>query len=161
MAKPEKINSLKLSISSVDDILTCANLASLLEVAAWPKPGNVHRTINFEKTRFEHFLAGISAIQPSFKNLCSRIFENYETNHQNFSFIKLGDFFLDATSRMIDWQKGGNVLLGHILILGVLSATATICFKQNKLSLNNFKENLVKIIKESTSEDSINLYRAV
>jgi len=161
MAKPEKIESLKLSVGSVDDILTCINLASLLEVAAWPKPGNVHRTANFEKTRFEHFLAGISAIQPSFKKLCHRIFEIYKKNQHEFSFIKLGDFYLDAVKRMVNWQKGGNVLLGHILVLGILSATATFCLKQNKTTFDDFKKNLVKIINESTSEDSVKLYKAI
>lgn len=161
MAKPEKVKGLNLSISYVDDILTCVNLASLLEVAAWPKPGNVHRTINFEKTRFEHFLAGICAIQTSFKNFVYRVSEEYKTNLHDFSFVKLGNFFLDAVKRMIDWQRGGNVLLGHILILGILSATATICIKQDALSFNDFKQNLVKIIKESTPTDSINLYKAI
>ncbi len=161
MAKPEKVKGLNLSISCVDDVLTCVNLASLLEVSAWPKPGNVHRTINFEKTRFEHFLAGICAIQISFKNLCYRVSEEYKTNLHDFSSVRLGNFFLDAVKRMIDWQGGGNVLLGHILILGILSVTATICIKQDALSFKDFKQNLIKIIKESTPTDSINLYKAI
>ncbi|MCK4382115.1 MAG: triphosphoribosyl-dephospho-CoA synthase, partial [Candidatus Lokiarchaeota archaeon] len=48
-------------------MIRCVNLSSLLELSGWPKPGNVHRTRNFEDTRFEHFLAGITAIQPNFR----------------------------------------------------------------------------------------------
>jgi triphosphoribosyl-dephospho-CoA synthase len=161
MDKSEKFESLKLSINSIDDILICVNLASLLEVVAWPKPGNVHRTVNFESTRFEHFLAGICAIQPSFKNLCNRVLENYKIIQKDFSCVKLGEFFLDAANRMINSQKGGNVLLGHIMVLGVLVTNTILCYKQKNLTLNDFKNNLTKIINESTSEDSINLYKAI
>ncbi|WP_455363487.1 triphosphoribosyl-dephospho-CoA synthase, partial [[Eubacterium] cellulosolvens] len=39
-----------------DEIAAALQLAVLLEVSAYPKPGNVHRTRDFELTRFEHFL---------------------------------------------------------------------------------------------------------
>ena len=47
----------------------------MLELSGWPIVGNVHRTKDFEHTRFEHFLAGIVAIQPNFREFCEKIFE--------------------------------------------------------------------------------------
>ena len=65
----------KISVKSLDDLLRCLSLASLLELSGWPKPGNVHRTQNYEMTRFEHFMAGIAAIQPVFRNFCKKNFQ--------------------------------------------------------------------------------------
>jgi triphosphoribosyl-dephospho-CoA synthetase len=70
--------NLSLSIQSIDDLLRCINLASLLEVAGWPKPGNVHRTKDFENTRFEHFLIGITAIQPNIRKFCEKIYNSHK-----------------------------------------------------------------------------------
>ena len=40
-----------------DHVSRCLQLAILLEVSAYPKPGNVHRTADFQETDYEHFLA--------------------------------------------------------------------------------------------------------
>ena len=66
-----------------------------------------------------------------------------------------------ATEEMIKWQKGGNVLLGHILILAPLAATATICIKTNRNTLNDLKFYLNKVIENSSIIDTINLYKAI
>jgi triphosphoribosyl-dephospho-CoA synthase len=139
--------------------MRCINLASLLEVSGWPKPGNVHRTRDFEFTRFEHFLSAISAIQPNFRKFSQKIFEIDE--RQNYSYIELGFFFRAAVEQMMNWQSGGNVLLGHILILGPLTAAATLCIKFNANKLSDLKYYLNRIIEESTVDDTINLYNAI
>ena len=153
--------TLSLSVKSIDDVTRCINLASLLELSGWPKPGNVHRTEDFEDTKFEHFLAGITAIQPSFKSLCEKIYHSSYTKDKDYKSIELGLFYKNATKEMIKWQSGGNVLLGHILILSPLAAAATICLKKNLLKFNDFKYNLLKVIDESTVEDTLNLYEAI
>ncbi|MFW9822431.1 MAG: triphosphoribosyl-dephospho-CoA synthase [Candidatus Thorarchaeota archaeon] len=152
---------LNLSIQSIDDITRCVNLASLLELAGWPKPGNVHRTKNFGNTSFEHFLAGITAIQPSFKTLCERCFKASYNINRDYGSISLGLFYRNAAKEMMKWQSGGNVLLGHILILAPLVAATTICLKTNLLNFSDFKFHLNKVIDESTVEDTINLYKAI
>ena len=55
-----------------DYVSRCASLAALLEVSAYPKPGNVHRTRDLPDTRFEHFLAGGVAIGPDMRELAMR-----------------------------------------------------------------------------------------
>ncbi len=151
----------KFSIGTIEDLLRCINVASLLEVAGWPKPGNVHRTKNFHNTRFEHFLAGIAAIQPNFRELCKRAHKNSNINKKKYSFVELGTFFIDASKEMIKWQGGGNVVLGHILILAPLAGAAAICLKSKKSSFKSFVFNVNKIIADSTVKDTVNLYEAI
>ncbi|MFX1443393.1 MAG: triphosphoribosyl-dephospho-CoA synthase [Promethearchaeota archaeon] len=153
--------NLDLQIKSTDDLMRCITLSSLLELSGWPKPGNVHRTKDFKDTRFEHFLAGIAAIQPNFRDLCQRVYVNSNIKLKSHNFVKLGLFFKEAAKEMIRWQKGGNVLLGHILLLGPLTAAATICLKTEKMSIEEFKININKIIEDSTVEDTIDLYEAI
>ncbi len=155
------MNSRLISVKSLDDILRCINIASLLELSGWPKPGNVHRSKDFESTRFEHFLAGISAIQPNFRLFCERIYEDLDKDEPDYRCIKLGQFFESSSYQMMQWQQGGNVLLGHILILAPLVATSIICFKQKLLNLVKFKEILKKIIDDTTINDTISLYKAI
>ena len=151
----------KISIKSIDDILRCLSLASLLELAGWPKVGNIHRTKDFENSRFEHFLAGISAIQPTFREFCEKIFQFPFRNEKDYCKIELGYFFKRATEEMMKWQKGGNVLLGHILILAPLAAAATICLKNGETKLINLKCNIEKVIQNSSVNDTVNLYDAI
>jgi len=154
-------NSLKFSIKSIDDITRCLNLASLLELAGWPKPGNIHRTKDFEKTSFEHFLAGIAAIQPNFREFCERIFQYLFKDENDYKLVELGTLFYKAAENMIKWQNGGNVLLGHILILAPLAAATTVCLKTRKTSFDDFINYLSRIIDGTTVKDTVNLYKAI
>ncbi|NVM17728.1 MAG: triphosphoribosyl-dephospho-CoA synthase [Candidatus Lokiarchaeota archaeon] len=150
-----------IKIKSIDDLVRCVNLSSLLELSGWPKPGNVHRTKNFENTRFEHFLAGITAIQPNFRELCEKIYDSTENNTLKFTTIELGLFYKKSVSEMMRWQSGGNVLLGHILILAPLVSAATICMKTNKVKIEEFELIVKNLIEDATVEDTLNLYDAI
>ena len=55
------------SIEKAEHIAGCLELAILLEVSGYPKPGNVHRTADFPETTFEQYLASAVAIAPSFR----------------------------------------------------------------------------------------------
>ena len=151
----------KLFINSIDDISRYISLSSLLELSGYPKAGNVHRRRDFSKTRFEHFLAGIIAMQPCFQRFCERIYRKTEKSIENFSFVKLGQLYHEASAEMMRWQKGGNVLLGHILILSPLAASSAICYKLNTLSLKKYRKMLDKIISDATIEDTMYLYKAI
>ncbi|MFX0056875.1 MAG: triphosphoribosyl-dephospho-CoA synthase [Candidatus Heimdallarchaeota archaeon] len=155
------MNLEEISVKSIDDILRCVNLSSLLELSGWPKPGNVHRTRDFMNTRFEHFLGGIVAIQPNFKEFCEQIFNKFENEKEAFNDINLGLFIKKAVNEMMRWQHGGNVLLGHILVLTPLIAAAVICLRMNNKTLKGFKDNLKRVIQGTTVQDTINLYEAI
>ena len=151
----------QIKIQSLDDLFRCIALSSLLEISGWPKPGNVHRTNDFLDTRFEHFIAGAVAIQPTFYDFCKKIFEVESKTNTSYDFVNLGIFFYKASKSMMDWQNGGNVILGHILILAPLVAAATLCIKENKKSSIDFKYYLNKIIEGATVNDTILLYKAI
>ncbi len=155
------MSSIEIAIESLDDLLRCINLSSLLELSGWPKPGNVHRTKNYKDTSFEHFLAGISAIQPNLRVLCERVYNVIVNDKSSFSTIELGVFFKESVINMMKWQKGGNVILGHILILAPLSSAASICLKLKKRSFTDFESILRRIIEDSTVEDTLCLYQAI
>ena len=155
------MNLEEIAAKSIDDILRCINLSSLLELSGWPKPGNVHRTKNFEETKFEHFLGGIAAIQPNFKEFCEYIINKYEKEINISNNVNLGFFIKKAANEMMKWQYGGNVLLGHLLILAPLTASAVICLKLNNKSFKNFKDTIKNVINETSVEDTINLYEAI
>jgi triphosphoribosyl-dephospho-CoA synthase len=154
-------SNLSISIKTVDDLIRCISLASLLELSGWPKPGNVHRTKDFENTRFEHFLAGIVAIQPIFKKFCEKVFQLTRKNETDYEKIELGQFFKDAAEEMMKWQSGGNVLLGHILILAPLASATAICLKLNKMDIKEWKNNLSKVIENTSVNDTVKLYEAI
>ena len=150
-----------IKIKSLDDLLICVNLSSLLELSGWPKPGNVHRTKDFEDTRFEHFLAGVAAIQPNFRKLCENIYNSLEIDKFEFTKIELGAFYKKSAKDMMRWQSGGNVLLGHILVLAPLVSAAAICMKMKTVKFEDFESVLKKLIEEATVEDTVNLYHAI
>jgi triphosphoribosyl-dephospho-CoA synthase len=151
----------EIKLQSLNDLYRCIALSSLLEVSGWPKPGNVHRTNDFLNTRYEHFIAGIAAIQPDFYEFCKKIYQEFSINKATFDFVNLGKLFYKASESMMDWQYGGNVILGHILILAPLVAAAVVCIKENKKSLDDFKIYLNKIIDDGTVQDTIFLYKAI
>jgi len=155
------VDKLKLKLNSIDDLLRCVNLASLLEISGWPKPGNIHRTHDFEDTRYEHFLAGIAAIQPNFERFCKEIYSSATGINEDYNYIKLGIIFKDATKQMMRWQKGGNVIFGHILILTPLIAASAICLKLNRINFKDFSIILKKIIDNTTVDDTVDLYKAI
>jgi triphosphoribosyl-dephospho-CoA synthase len=150
-----------LVVKSIEDVVRCTTLSSLLEIAGWPKPGNVHRTRDFKDTRFEHFLAAVAAIQPNFFRFCERIKKDSRIQKKNLSYIQLGQFFKNAAKKMMEWQKGGNVILGHLLILAPLVAASIICLQENSLNIKDFKKVLNNIIKDTTVKDTIDLYEAI
>ena len=153
--------SKRICIKELNEVLIFLNLASLLEISGWPKPGNVHRTHDFKNTRFEHFLVGISSIQPSFTEFCSRTYDNYDPIENNLDNVNIGNFYLSAAEKMMMYQEGGNVLLGHILILGPLSAAVCICLKKKEFSFSKFRSVLSELINKASVEDTLLLYKTI
>jgi len=62
---------------------------------------------------------------------------------------------------MMKWQTGGNVILGHILILAPLLSAASICLKLKKRKFLDFESMLDKIIEDTTVNDTLHLYEAI
>jgi triphosphoribosyl-dephospho-CoA synthase len=138
----------------------CAQLAALLEVSAYPKPGNVHRLRDFPSTRYEHFLAGSVAISTVIRELAMSGYD-VGTGQKTWEEIGIGSKILAAVEASSKWQSGGNVNLGVILLFTPISIAAGYTLIDGPLDLEKLR-NIVKILPKSTTPiDSINLYKAI
>ncbi|MHA1311898.1 MAG: triphosphoribosyl-dephospho-CoA synthase [Candidatus Helarchaeota archaeon] len=151
------------STYSIDDLLNCIQMAILLEVSGYPKPGNVHRTRDFNFTRYEHFLVGGVVIRSAFQSLCENTV-NVIKNNKKYSKLSLGQYILQAIIETKKWQNGGNINLGIILLLVPLCAASCVLINQSINKPNDFnflRDEVDKILKSSTYKDTINLYKAI
>ncbi len=133
---------------SIGDIVGgCASLAALLEVSSYPKPGNVHRTRDHKDTRYEHFLAGSVSLGRHMGKLAKG--------------DRLGELIYQATIDMLNWQRGGNVHLGIILLFAPISAAAGRVMENGVCDIKSLRASLHDVIREGTTEDSLNIYKAI
>ncbi|MDI6899440.1 MAG: triphosphoribosyl-dephospho-CoA synthase [Methanolinea sp.] len=110
-----------------------AQLAMVLEVSAFPKPGNVDRCHDFPTTRLEHFLASAIMAGPAL--------EAAERGGRG-----LGSLIHEAVA-LTGGYSGGNTHFGAFILLMPLVAGDGI-------------EGAMRLIGETTVEDSIEFYRA-
>jgi len=138
----------------------CLQLAVLLEVSAYPKPGNVHRTADFEGTRYEHFLASAIALGPHFKHAAKRglLVHDGKIGLEN---IGVGETIKDAVVDVSSWQHGGNTVLGSIILLVPIAVAAGIILAEGEFSISRLKRNITLVVESTTSEDAVKLYEAI
>lgn len=136
-------------------------LAILLEVSA-PKPGNVTPTASFEGTRIEHFLASAVAINHRFEKAALRGIAVSE-NKLNVGNAQIGQIIKECTFDINSWQKGGNTLLGTVILLVPMAVAAgmTPAGKNLPFDSSQLRKNLRLAVESTTAEDSVNLYEAV
>jgi triphosphoribosyl-dephospho-CoA synthase len=141
-----------------DHISRCLELAILLEVSGYPKPGNVHRTADFPKTRYEHFLASAVAVAPSFRRAAEQGIKVSEEKIVP-SEVGVGNIIRDAVDRMRRSQSGGNTLLGAIILLAPIAAAAGMT--RNSFSLSKLRGNIKVVVESTTPEDAVAVYDAI
>jgi triphosphoribosyl-dephospho-CoA synthase len=140
-------------------ISQCLQLGMLLEVSA-KKPGNITLLLGFEGTSFEHFLASSVACFPSFEEAASR---GISVSEGNLPIEKVGvgkliqNCLLDITA----WQKGGNTLLGAVILCIPIAVAAGMTQLEENFDLMQLRLNLKKIVESTTSEDAIYLYETI
>ena len=146
------------SFEKADNISRCMELAILYEVSGYPKPGNVHRTADFKKTTFEHYLASAVSIAPSFRHAAKQgIKVSQEENEA--SEVGLGYVIKDAVDRMLTSQKGGNTLLGAIIILAPIAAAAGMI--KTSFSVAKLRKNTKTVVEATTPQDAVDVYDAI
>lgn len=126
----------------VNTIAQCAQISSVFEVSGFPKPGNVHRTRDFDDMVFEDFLISGIVIGDSIKNAA----EEGEN---------LGRHILDAVSTTNEWIAN-NTNLGIVMLEIPIAAAAGI-----SNSFSEIRQNVVKLMDQTTVEDACNLYDAI
>ena len=147
------------STETAEHVSRCLELAILLEVSAYPKPGNVHRTADFPETRYEHFLASAVAVAPHFKHAAEQGIKVSE-GKISLTDVRIGTIIKDAVENVSLWQSDGNTLLGSIILLSPVAVAAGMLAKE-KFSLSKLRENIKVIVESSTPMDAVNVYDAI
>ena len=141
-------------------ISKCLETAILFEVSA-NKPGNVNFVVGFEGTRVEHFLASAVAAAPSFEEAARRGIAVAD-DRLRLSDVGMGTLMKDCVADINAWQKGGNTLLGTvILFIPIAVAAGMTSLKNNAFNLSSLRRNIKKAVESTTPQDAINLYDAI
>lgn len=134
-------------------IAKIAQIASVLEVSGHPKPGNVHRTQDFDDMIFEDFLISGIVVGDIMKKAAERG-KKYKDDYSLHK-IRLGEIIKEAVLETDKWI-GNNTNLGIIILLAPLSAAAGMSNDVTEL-----RKNVERIMNATTSKDAINLYDAI
>jgi len=139
----------------------CLQLAILLEVSAYPKPGNVHRTADFQETGYEHFLASAVALEPHFRHAAAQGVAAF-SKKISMTHISVGKTIRDAVNDVMTWQHGGNTLLGSIILLvPMASAAGLTLWERHQFEVDKFRQNVKSVVESTTAEDAVNVYDAI
>jgi triphosphoribosyl-dephospho-CoA synthase len=142
-------------------ISNCLELAMLLEVTA-SKPGNVTPTASFEGTRVEHFLASAVAASAGFEEAAHRGIAVSE-NKLSISHVGMGQIIKDCAAEINAWQKGGNTLLGTVMLFVPIAVAAGMTPTEENFvfDFHQLRENLRLAVESTTAEDAVHLYEAI
>jgi len=142
-------------------ISKCLQLAILLEVSA-EKPGNVSLTSGFEGTICQHFLASAVAAGPSFQEAANRGASVVE-NKLGISKVGLGQLIKTCTIDVNAWQRGGNTILGTVMLFMPIAVGAgmTPTNKNYVFDFSVLRKKIDLAVKSTTALDSVRLYEAV
>jgi triphosphoribosyl-dephospho-CoA synthase len=157
----EKPPTFKSQDCIIDYISKSLQLAILLEVSAYPKPGNVHRTADFAETRYEHFLASAVALFPHFRHAAHagiQVFQKKTALNQ----IGVGRVIKDAVKDVEGWQRDKNTLMGSILLLCPMAAAAGLTMAgRAPFQIDSYRNNLKSVVEFTTPEDAVYVYDAI
>ncbi len=128
-------------------------MASVLEVSGHPKPGNVHRTQDFEDMVFEDFLISGISIGNTMKKAAEHGLRCRDKNELHK--INLGELIKKAVLETNKWVEN-NTNLGIIMLLTPLSAAAG-----NILDFNDLRDKFHELMLATTPLDAVNLYDAI
>jgi triphosphoribosyl-dephospho-CoA synthase len=149
------------SIGDIGDYVSGRiQLALLLEVSAYPKPGNVHRTRDFEDTRYEDFLASAVAVSAPLRE-ASRRGCFVSAGKIGIADVRVGSIVKSAVRRMNSWQSGGNTILGSILLLVPVAVAAGAVMYHNHMTPARVRARLTSIIRHTTPLDAVEVYDAI
>ncbi len=130
-------------------IAKIAQIASALEVSGYPKPGNVHRTRDFEDMEFEDFIISGIVIGDTIEEATSKVDKN---NLQN---ARLGKYILDAVKETDKWIAN-NTNLGIVMMITPIACGAAISD-----DFSQVRQNMSALMKATTVEDAVDLYDAI
>jgi triphosphoribosyl-dephospho-CoA synthase len=149
-----------LAFNKAEHISRCLELAILLEVSA-DKPGNVNLVVGFEGTNHMHFLASAVAAAPFFRLAAERGLA-VSVGEMALDNVGVGQIIRDCVSEIANWQRGGNTLLGTVLLFVPLAVAAGMTpLEDGVFQLSELRQNLKKVVEATTPEDAAAVYEAI
>ncbi len=142
-------------------ISKCLEMAILFEVSA-NKPGNVNFVVGFEGTRVEHFLASAVAAAPSFEEAAKRGIAVAD-GKMKITEVGIGQLIHDCIADIDSWQKGGNTLLGTVMLFIPMAVAAglTPVTDRGEFDLKKLRQNMKLTVESTTPEDAVHVYDAI
>jgi len=141
------------------NIARCLELAILLEASAH-KPGNVSVVTNFEKTRYEHFLASAVAASSSFESAAKRGLA-VSDGKIDIADVGVGRVIKGCVTDIDAWQHGGNTLLGTVILLSPMAVAVGMMKEEESFNVHTFRRNLKLVVESTTPEDAVKVYKAI
>ena len=131
---------------NANEIAKIAQIASALEVSGYPKPGNVHRTRDYDDMEFEDFVISGIVIGDTIREACADVdVENPE----------LGKYILQAVAETDRWIKN-NTNLGIVMMTTPIAVAAAISD-----SFDDIRENIKLLMGNTSVDDACALYDAI
>lgn len=144
-----------------DDVMRSAQLAAALEVSGWPKPGNVHRTADFEDTTFEQFIAGSIALGPQARMAALRGIAAGRKKI-DLSQVGAGGIIKRMLEEIRSWHRGGNTHLGTSMLFVPLAISAGYTLaKTSKLGIEDIRRNVGAVMEATTVRDALDVQEAI
>jgi len=132
-----------------------AQLAAALEVSGHPKPGNVHRTQDFDDMSFEDFIISAIVIGDTMYEAAERGAKLKD--ELDFSPIRIGSLILKAIEETQKWVST-NTNLGIVMLLTPIASAAGMVTGKD---LQGLREMVNKIMLQTTALDAVDLYEAI
>ena len=131
---------------NANEIAKIAQIASALEVSGYPKPGNVHRTRDYDDMVFEDFIISGIVIGDTIREACSDVdVENPQ----------LGKYILQAVAETDRWIQN-NTNLGIVMMITPIAVAAAISD-----SFDDIQDNVKLLMKNTSVDDACDLYDAI
>jgi len=132
-----------------------AQLAAALEVSGHPKPGNVHRTQDFDDMSFEDFIISAIVIGDTMHEAAERGAKLKD--ELDFSPIRIGGLILKAIEETQEWVSK-NTNLGIVMLLTPIASAAGMVTRGD---LQGLREMVNRIMLQTTARDAVDLYEAI
>ena len=145
----------------VEHVRRSAQLAAILEVSGWPKPGNVHRTMDHPDARYEHFLAGSIALGASIGEATLKG-SMVARGRLSISKIGIGNLVKKAVQDVSKSHRGGNTHLGICLLFVPLAAAAGKTYvEKGDILPDALRRNVDEIMRSTTPMDTVEVYETI
>lgn len=146
-------------ILTAERIASSATLSMMIEVSAYPKPGNVHRRNDFPDTSFEHFLASASAVQSVYlKGAAANIAGAGSVTGAVQPTSGFGPLFYESVFKSKEAQSGGNTHFGtFILLIPLVMAAGQIATEKGNFEII---QKAAEICRQTSPKDAVCFYKA-